>query len=545
MKKTLLLIPAIALLSCGGNSNSTDSVHTDSTNTDTTLAQSEPVDQTLPLPDAVGKFINSLPKSPDKPFYLFLNNGSNDEGVFDDDHYYIYPIKSGGHAIIRQHCEFPEEGEPQLSYIPYIYKDGEAKPASHIMPIPDISLFFNNDKLKGHESDIKLITETYNKNPRNYVYYAVSENEPIIHSGVDFEKFSFDDQLYPILAYNFFLPAYKWDGEKFAYYDMLAEFVKTLPKKAGKPVYSFTDEYDIRQKYCGNTIVYYALPHKNGGYMALVCYQAQCEATLFWDNFTYVSKDGKITKVENILPVPDVNDLLDADKCKGHDAQVNDIKKQYNSAPKNYLLYSITESGELNATMEGNGCEQWGESDLDLMKNAVYTWDGEKFVLKSSGNIAMQFWKEFLKEYDPLGMVEGDEMPSAEMIASNLEMVKEAGSNIATFVAEGAEGFEETAICFKRNDGSYLVMDYFNPKSDSPHRILLYNFRNGKISFDETTDLFLPEYVVSQQDPGRFNLSKGYYIKRFTDKGFYVVGQGGDGYNFEWNGEEFFDPSME
>jgi hypothetical protein len=136
-------------------------------------------------------------------------------------------------------------------------------------------------------------------------------------------------------------------------------------------------------------------------------------------------------------------------------------------------------------------------------------------------------------------------MPSAEMIASNLEMVKEAGSNIATFVAEGAEGFEETAICFKRNDGSYLVMDYFNPKSDSPHRILLYNFRNGKISFDETTDLFLPEYVVSQQDPGRFNLSKGYYIKRFTDKGFYVVGQGGDGYNFEWNGEEFIDPGME
>ncbi len=279
--------------------------------------------------------------------------------------------------------------------------------------------------------------------------------------------------------------------------------------------------------------------------MALVCYQAQCEATLFWDNFTYVSKDGKITKVENILPVPDVNDLLDADKCKGLDAQVNDIKKQYNSAPKNYLLYSITDYGELNVTMEGNGCEQWGESDLDLMKNAVYTWDGEKFVLKSSGNIAMQFWKEFLKEYDPLGMVEGDEMPSAEMIASNLEMVKEAGSNIATFVAEGAEGFEETAICFKRNDGSYLVMDYFNPKSDSPHRILLYNFRNGKISFDETTDLFLPEYVVSQQDPGRFNLSQGYYIKSFTDKGFYVVGQGGDGYNFEWNGEEFIDPGME
>ncbi|MBR2886984.1 MAG: hypothetical protein IKB95_02070, partial [Bacteroidales bacterium] len=158
MKKSFLLIPAIALLSCGGNSNSTDGVHTVSTDTDTTLAQSEPVVQTVTLPDGLVKFINSLPKSADKPFYFFEANAPNAEGVFDNDKYYLYPIKSGGFAIIREHLETPEDAEEQFSYIPYIYKDGEAKTASHFMPIPDISLFVNNDKLKGYESAIKVIT---------------------------------------------------------------------------------------------------------------------------------------------------------------------------------------------------------------------------------------------------------------------------------------------------------------------------------------------------------------------------------------------------
>ncbi len=148
MKKSFLLIPAIALLSCGVNSNSTDSVHTVSTDTDTTLAQSEPVDQTLPLPDAVGKFINSLPKSPDKPFYLFLNNGSNDEWVYDDDHYYIYPIKSGGHAIIRQYCEFFEEGKPQYPIFHIFTKTVRQNLQAALCQFP-ILFFFQQRQIEG------------------------------------------------------------------------------------------------------------------------------------------------------------------------------------------------------------------------------------------------------------------------------------------------------------------------------------------------------------------------------------------------------------
>jgi hypothetical protein len=34
----------------------------------------------------------------------------------------------------------------------------------------------------------------------------------------------------------------------------------------------------------------------------------------------------------------------------------------------------------MNVSAAGNGCEQWGECDLDLMVQAIYKWDGEKFV---------------------------------------------------------------------------------------------------------------------------------------------------------------------
>ena len=387
IKQLLISLSALTLFSCGGGTqnNNNEGAQAQQTADTQGAAESQPMDETVTLPDEVVKFINSLPKQPDKPLYDCLTNYLTDDGHYFDEVYNLYPIKSGGFAIICIRRDDYEENESVFSYIPYIYKDGVAKTAREIMPVPDIGLFINNDKMKGHEAEAKTLVELYNKSPRDYVFYAVNQGELIIHAGIKLNKdnilnLDYNDELYYDLAYNFFLAAYKWDGEKFAYYDMLAEFIKSLPKKADKPVYSFTDEYDIKQEYCANKIDYYALPHKDGGYTALVRYQAQCEATLFWDNFSYVCKDGKITKIENILPVPDVNDLLDADKCKGRDDQVAEIKKQYNSGPHLYLLYSFTETGELHATMEGNGCEQWGESDLELMKDAVYTWNGEKFI---------------------------------------------------------------------------------------------------------------------------------------------------------------------
>ena len=125
--------------------------------------------------------------------------------------------------------------------------------------------------------------------------------------------------------------------------------------------------------------------------MGMISFCGECEASMWWGDYTYIFKDGTLTKKDGILPVPDAALLLDEEKCKQNPSKAADITKQYNADPKAYLLYSITESGNLGISMTGSGCEQWGEDDLDYMKNADYKWDGEKFVsLAVNANVAAE-----------------------------------------------------------------------------------------------------------------------------------------------------------
>jgi len=49
-----------------------------------------------------------------------------------------------------------------------------------------------------------------------------------------------------------------------------------------------------------------------------------------WYDSTFICKNGEINKVGNILPVPEMRLMLDSEKCKGREAQVQDIIAQYN-----------------------------------------------------------------------------------------------------------------------------------------------------------------------------------------------------------------------
>lgn len=169
----------------------------------------------------------------------------------------------------------------------------------------------------------------------------------------------------------------------------------------------------------------------------------------------------------------------------------------------------------------------------------------ELSITDDDTDIAMKFWDEFLKTYDPLGMLDGDELPDADMIASNRSQVKILSPEMAKFVAEGAEGFEETAVCYKYKNGGYMVLLYFDPKAGEGHQISLYTFKNGKITPFNDGYLMLPEYVETKTEGNRHYLAKGYYIKELKPDGFYVFGEGGDGYNTGWNGKQFYCPDLE
>ena len=101
----------------------------------------------------------------------------------------------------------------------------------------------------------------------------------------------------------------------------------------------------------------------------------------------------------------------------------------------------------------------------------------------SSDKIAMQVWEVLLKDYDPYGMLGEDEVPSAEMIEENRKNIKEKSNTVATFVAEGAEGFIRTIACYQSyaDPESWYVLDYFDGQDGSSKSLSVSLFKEGKV----------------------------------------------------------------
>ena len=142
----------------------------------------------------------------------------------------------------------------------------------------------------------------------------------------------------------------------------------------------------------------------------------------------------------------------------------------------------------------------------------------------------MKFWSELLKEYDPFGTLEGDELPDADMIADNLQRVESKSNTIAVFEAEGAEGFTETASCYRKNDGSWIVLDYVQSNNSPDHRFTAYSFTDG----DQIS-------VIDYYFPEKF-WANGRYMSSIDEDGFAVVHDTDEEEIVEWyrwNGERF------
>lgn len=144
--------------------------------------------------------------------------------------------------------------------------------------------------------------------------------------------------------------------------------------------------------------------------------------------------------------------------------------------------------------------------------------------------IAMKFWSEMLKEYDPIGTLEGDELPDAAMIADNLQRVESKSNTIAVYEAEGSEGFTETASCYRKNDGSWIVLDYIQSNNSPDHRLTVYSFTDG----DQIS-------VIDYYFPEKF-WANGRYLSSIDEDGFAVVHDTDEEEIVEWyrwNGEKF------
>lgn len=165
--------------------------------------------------------------------------------------------------------------------------------------------------------------------------------------------------------------------------------------------------------------------------------------------------------------------------------------------------------------------------DPDPFDDEDYDDSGDSEVLET---IAMKFWAEMLKGYDPMGLLDGDEMPTVAMIADNLQRVESKSNTIAVFEAEGTEGFTETASCYRKKDGSWIVIDYVQSNNSPDRRLAVY-------SFDDRDQITVLDYYF----PEKF-LANGRYLSSIDEDGFAVVRNTDDEEIVEWylwNGEKF------
>lgn len=371
MKQLLILLSfaALTLISCEGRQARTE-----------TTEDKKTLDSDL---QTAGDFLKQLPENPDKEIYFYENNIDTIAGLaYSSDLFYAYPLKNGGYLTVLEHCDMIKDG-----YIPivrrrtYIYKDRKLLSTANVLPVPDPVSFTNAEKRAEHKADFEALSALYKRRAHDFINYVFIKDKPEIRAFLRF--INYDDhewkQEYSALLDGNDKPSYKWDGEQFVLYDPMEDFLTSLPKSPDKDVYhkrtNYVDLWDLDfwnvQENC------YALPMNDGGYLGIFSFSRQCGDCYY---STYVYNDGKIKSVANVFPVPEISSLFDLEKCTGKDNLVNEIANQYNNNPKDYLLYYISDDGTLSVSAAGNRCEQWSQNQLDLLKNAVYKWDGKKFV---------------------------------------------------------------------------------------------------------------------------------------------------------------------
>ena len=314
------------------------------------------------------------------------------------------------------------------------------------------------------------------------------------------------------------------------------------------------DDGDCAGSFDGSYI--YCYPKNNGGYLVVKKeYSSGPDGMPGYNHATTSYKDGAFD-TENVyaLPSPKLEMLLNPNKISGNESNIAAFKAMYDEDPDNYLLFECLPPNTLKVELY-----PWNWSDFEAICNMdqymlssrygdqllEYKWDGTQFVVNpetvpstnlesiigsdDSSTIAMRFWKKILNDYDPFGRLDGDELPTEEMIADNLKLITENGSTVAVFETGGAEGFSETAACYPKKDGSWIVLLYWSSNDSPNHKLNVYNFDGSNITRLEN---YFPNYF----------LANGRYISSLDTDEFAVVRDADEEEIvdwYEWNGEEF------
>lgn len=156
----------------------------------------------------------SLPATPDKPFYHWVENHFNDEEMYSNlELYYAFPLKAGGYMGIYMQTGEPEGEAYFCRESTFVYANGEFKKVDGVLPVPDISKLFNPKRSKRQDALAEAVTDFFNENPSKAINYHIQDNGDMYVDAAGNGIFQWGEVFMGLMR----AAVYKWDGEKFVF----------------------------------------------------------------------------------------------------------------------------------------------------------------------------------------------------------------------------------------------------------------------------------------------------------------------------------------
>lgn len=433
MKKLSAIITSTALVLCACNGNAQQgqdgsNAADNSTNTSETTEQNaegvlESDSQTEETQEKLSyKVLKALSETPElaerlENFDLLLPDCDDCEELFDGHLGDIetgrldcFPFTKGGYFVIFRDFDFCDCAH--IAYYTYIYRDGRLTKDETLLPDPRIDDYYSNaDKFpeEGRKALEMLMTEN------NYLYDAntgqlnvnfsiwecdeYGSHMPVALKGFDRK----DDDPVPTIAYN-------WNGEKFVrdpqnkpLTEDLAYFEQFSPECKATVAYKVSRLLDstAHNENCENehhfsfreegpdapSFDVMCFPLTKGGYLVITGKNAQYGL----HKYTAYTYDGGDLKPSGFkLPDCPLADLLDDEKSKGHEADIEKLEAFFAKDPslvREYHLNAEEQKLEINYNLDYDIEEEIGNEKYNELynigkwdKRPTYKWNGEDFV---------------------------------------------------------------------------------------------------------------------------------------------------------------------
>ena len=436
-------LAAITLFSCGGGTTQNTGAANDTATVETPQCD---VSTTTPQKDILTEYAVSILKDHLKlegvesekitnechPFNNHPYAGDNfrffehEDGNFSDYWYlYFYHKKSGGYEVIVEITGAGGDAyEPIYNYEKFICQDDKITKAENIVDMKITDFYSNSDKfpkaaieaietaIKEHpdiEIDSNKITASFNPWYLEGDDYEWVEVLPKPLEGFEYKE----GDVFPSISYI-------WNGESFVpdpknkplkedlkYFEgrdcrkTLAGGIATILKieKAGPSSKESCDGdlhfiiNDDCEGYYGGTDIY-CFPRKNqdyetDGWFVIEASMSCPEGIGCSHSYNAYIHDGralfegdKLTPTE--LPVPALDDLLDYEKCKGRESEVEKFKAIFDQRPRDFIKYEINfEEKRLKAVLYPLDIEEDQQNFIDWeLRNKdghQFEWHGEEF----------------------------------------------------------------------------------------------------------------------------------------------------------------------